>query len=230
MYEVRIMVTKEEVISKFKEAIVNGDEEAAVKWAKESISIGLDAYEMITKYGGEAMEIVSKMYEEKKIFVPEVLLAANALTNAIEVLKPYMKVETTKVPAKVVLGVVEGDIHDIGKNLVKIMLSAAGFEVIDLGRDVPLQKFIDTIKEVKADVLGMSALMSTTMPGMKKVIDMLKEAGIRDKIVVVVGGGPVTPEWAQSIGADARPRDASAAVGVVKELVEKLKQKRGEGW
>ncbi|MCC6012954.1 MAG: corrinoid protein [Candidatus Verstraetearchaeota archaeon] len=224
------MVTKEEVISKFKEAIINGNEEEAVKWAKESISIGLDAYEMITKYGGEAMEVISKMYEERKIFVPEVLLAANALTSAIEVLRPHIKVEKTKVPAKIVLGVVEGDIHDIGKNLVKIMLSSAGFEVIDLGRDVPLQKFVDVAKEVKADVIGMSALMSTTMPGMKKVIDMLKEAGIRDKVAVIVGGGPVTPEWAQSIGADARPKDASAAVGITKQLVEELRKRRGESW
>ncbi|MDH5807296.1 MAG: corrinoid protein [Candidatus Methanomethylicaceae archaeon] len=224
------MITKEDIINKFKEAIINGDEEEAVKWANEALNAGLDAYEMVTKYGGEAMEVINKMYEEKKIFVPEVLLAANALNAAVEVLKPHMKVEKTSIPAKIVLGVVEGDIHDIGKNLVKIMLSSAGFEVIDLGRDVPLQKFIEVVKQEKADVLGMSALMSTTMPGMKKVIDMLKNEGIRDKVKVIVGGGPVTEEWALSIGADARPKDASAAVGVTKQLVEKLRQERGNSW
>ncbi|MCS7097432.1 MAG: corrinoid protein [Candidatus Methanomethyliaceae archaeon] len=224
------MVNKDEIISKFKEAIIIGDEEAAVRLAKEAIAAGLDAYEMVTKYGGEAMEVINKQYEEKKIFVPEVLLAANALSAAVEILKPHMKVEKTSIPAKVVLGVVEGDIHDIGKNLVKIMLSSAGFEVIDLGRDVPLQKFIEVAKQEKADVVGMSALMSTTMPGMKKVIDMLKDAGIRNKVKVIVGGAPVTEEWALSIGADARPKDASAAVGITKQLVEKLRKERGDSW
>ncbi|MBC7113977.1 MAG: corrinoid protein [Candidatus Methanomethyliales bacterium] len=224
------MATKEEIINGLKTAIVNGDEEAAAKWAKEAIAAGLDAYELVTKYGGEAMAIVNQEYEKKRYFVPEVLCAANALNVAVEILTPYMKVDKTTVPATVVLGVVEGDIHDIGKNLVKIMLSAAGFNVIDLGKDVPLQKFLEKAKEVKADVVGMSALMSTTMPGMKKVISMFQEAGVRNKVKVIVGGGPVTEEWALSIGADARPHDASAAVGVVKQLVEKLRSERGESW
>jgi len=206
------MATKEEIINGLKTAIVNGDEEAAAKWAKEAIAAGLDAYELVTKYGGEAMAIVNQKYEKKEYFVPEVLCAANALNVAVDILTPYMKVDKTTVPATVVLGVVEGDIHDIGKNLVKIMLSAAGFNVIDLGKDVPLQKFLEKAKEVKADVVGMSALMSTTMPGMKKVISMFQEAGVRNKVKVIVGGGPVTEEWALSIGADARPHDASAAV------------------
>ena len=224
------MATKEEIINGLKTAIVNGDEEAAAKWAREAIAAGLDAYELVTKYGGEAMAIVNQEYEKKRYFVPEVLCAANALNAAVEILTPYMKVDRTSVPATVVLGVVEGDIHDIGKNLVKIMLSAAGFNVIDLGKDVPLQKFLEKAKEAKADVIGMSALMSTTMPGMKKVIAMLQEAGVRNKVKVIVGGGPVTEEWALSIGADARPHDASAAVGVVKQLVEKLRSERGESW
>jgi corrinoid protein of di/trimethylamine methyltransferase len=224
------MATKEEIINGLKTAIVNGDEEAAAKWAKEAIAAGLDAYGLVTKYGGEAMAIVNQKYEKKEYFVPEVLCAANALNVAVDILTPYMKVDKTTVPATVVLGVVEGDIHDIGKNLVKIMLSAAGFNVIDLGKDVPLQKFLEKAKEVKADVVGMSALMSTTMPGMKKVISMFQEAGVRNKVKVIVGGGPVTEEWALSIGADARPHDASAAVGVVKQLVEKLRSERGESW
>ncbi|MDH5811451.1 MAG: corrinoid protein [Candidatus Methanomethylicaceae archaeon] len=224
------MATKEEIINGLKTAIINGDEEAAAKWAKEAVAAGLDAYELVTKYGGEAMAIVNQEYEKKRYFVPEVLCAANALNVAVDILTPYMKVDKASIPATVILGVVEGDIHDIGKNLVKIMLSAAGFNVIDLGKDVPLQKFLEKAKEVKADVIGMSALMSTTMPGMKKVIAMLQEAGVRNKVKVIVGGGPVTEEWALSIGADARPHDASAAVGVVKQLVEKLRSERGESW
>lgn len=224
------MATKEEIINGFVKAIVDGDEEAAARWAREAVAGNLNAYELVTKYGGDAMSVVNQKYEKKEYFVPEVLCSANALNAAVEVLTPHMKADVTSVPAKVVLGVVEGDIHDIGKNLVKIMLSAAGFEVVDLGKDVPLAKFLETAKEKKAEVVGMSALMSTTMPAMKKVIDMFTQAGVRNKVKVIVGGGPVTEEWALSIGADARPHDASAAVGVTKELVTKLKQDPSSAW
>ncbi len=224
------MATREEIINGFVKAIVDGDEVAAAKWAKEAINAQLDAYELVTKYGGDAMSVVNQKYEKKEYFVPEVLCSANALNAAVEVLTPHMKADKTTVPARVVLGVVEGDIHDIGKNLVKIMLSAAGFNVIDLGKDVPLAKFLETAKENKAEVVGMSALMSTTMPAMKKVIDMFAQAGVRNKVKIIVGGGPVTEEWALSIGADARPHDASAAVGVTKDLVAKLKQDPSSAW
>lgn len=224
------MATREEIINGFVKAIVDGDEAAAAKWANEAVAAKLDAYELVTKYGGDAMSVVNQKYEKKEYFVPEVLCSANALNAAVEVLTPHMKADKTAVPAKVVLGVVEGDIHDIGKNLVKIMLSAAGFNVIDLGKDVPLAKFLETAKENKAEVVGMSALMSTTMPAMKKVIDMFTQAGARNKVKIIVGGGPVTEEWALSIGADARPHDASAVVGVTKDLVAKLKQDPSSAW
>lgn len=224
------MATKEEIVNGFMKAIVDGDEEASAKWAKEAVAAGLDAYEMVTKHGGDAMTIVNQKYEKKEYFVPEVLCAANALNAGVDILSPHMKADKTSVPATVVLAVVEGDIHDIGKNLVKIMLSAAGFRVIDMGKDVPSAALVDKVKETKADVLGMSALMSTTMPRMKNVIDMLKEQGIRGKVKVIVGGGPVTKDWALSIGADDRPHDASAAVGATKALVEKLRAERGEAW
>ncbi|MCQ5377059.1 MAG: corrinoid protein [Candidatus Methanomethylicia archaeon] len=224
------MATKEEIVNGFMKAIVDGDEEASAKWAKEAVAAGLDAYEMVTKHGGDAMTIVNQKYEKKEYFVPEVLCAANALNAGVDILSPHMKADKTSVPATVVLAVVEGDIHDIGKNLVKIMLSAAGFRVIDMGKDVPSAALVEKVKETKADVLGMSALMSTTMPRMKNVIDMLKDQGIRGKVKVIVGGGPVTKDWALSIGADDRPHDASAAVGATKGLVEKLRAERGETW
>jgi corrinoid protein of di/trimethylamine methyltransferase len=227
---VKEMVTQQEIIDGFMKAIVDGEEEKATEWAKEAVNANMDAYTLVTKYGGDAMGIVNTKYEKKEYFVPEVLCAANALSSGVAVLSPHMKVDKTTVPAVVVLGVCEGDIHDIGKNLVRIMLSAAGFKVIDLGKDVPHQKFIDTAKENKADIVGMSALMSTTMPGMKRVIGMMQEQGIRNKVKVIVGGGPVTKDWALSIGADDRPHDASASVVVVKELVEKLKTERGQTW
>jgi len=221
------MATKEEIVNGFIKAIVDGDEAASVMWAKQGIDAKVDAYELVTKHGGDAMSIVNSKYEKKEFFVPEVLCSANALNAAVDVLAPYMKADKASEPATVILGVVEGDIHDIGKNLVKIMLSADGFRVVDLGKDVPLMQFVDKTKELKADVVGMSALMSTTMPSMKKVIQLLQEAGIRDKVKVIVGGGPVTKEWALSIGADDRPHDASSAVGATKELVAKLKAERG---
>jgi len=224
------MATKEKIVNGFIKAIVDGDEEAAASWAREGVAAGVDAYELVTKHGGDAMTIVNQKYEKKEYFVPEVLCSANALNAGVEILTPHMKADKTSIPATVILGVVEGDIHDIGKNLVKIMLSAAGFKVVDLGKDVPLMQFVEKAKEHKADVVGMSALMSTTMSAMKKVIGFLQDAGIRNKVKVIVGGGPVTPDWALSIGADARPHDASAAVGVTKDLVEKLRKERGESW
>jgi dimethylamine corrinoid protein len=230
MYEVIEMATKEEIVNGFIKAVIDGDEVAAAKWAKEGVSANVDAYEMVTKHGGDAMSIVNQKYEKKEYFVPEVLCSANALNAGVEILTPYMKTDKTNVAATVILAVVEGDIHDIGKNLVKIMLSAAGFKVVDMGKDVPLMAIVDKAKELKADVVGMSALMSTTMPSMKKVIGFLQDAGIRNKVKVIVGGGPVTQEWALSIGADARPHDASAAVSVTKELVEKLRAERGPTW
>jgi len=226
----RKMVTEQEIVDGFVKAVIDGDEDHAAGWAKEAVTANMDAYTLVTKHGGDAVSVVNSKYEKKEYFVPEVLCSANALNAGVAVLSPHMKANKTTVPAVVVLGVCEGDIHDIGKNLVKIMLSAAGFKVIDLGRDVPLMKFVDTAKESKADIVGMSALMSTTMPGMKKVIGFLQEQGIRNKVKVIVGGGPVTKDWALSIGADDRPHDASVAVGVTKDLVEKLKKERGQTW
>jgi corrinoid protein of di/trimethylamine methyltransferase len=224
------MATAEEIINGFKKAVVDGDEEASAKWAREGVNSGLDAYELVTKHGGEAMTVVNQKYEKKEFFVPEVLCSANALNAGVDILSPYMKADTATEPATVVICVVEGDIHDIGKNLVKIMLGAAGFKIVDLGKDVPNAAIIEKAKEVKADVVGMSALMSTTMPRMKQVIEGLQQAGIRNKVKVIVGGGPVTKEWALSIGADDRPHDASAAVGVTKELVAKLRADAANNW
>lgn len=224
------MATLEEIINGFKMAIIDGDEEGAAKWAQHGVAANVDAYELVTKHGGDAMTTVNQKYERKEFFVPEVLCSANALNAGVEVLSPFMKSDKTTVPATVVLAVVEGDIHDIGKNLVKIMLSAAGFRVVDLGKDVSNAAIIDKAKEMKADVVGMSALMSTTMPRMKAVIEGLQQAGMRNKVKVIVGGGPVTKDWALSIGADDRPHDASAAVGATKELVAKLRADPANNW
>jgi corrinoid protein of di/trimethylamine methyltransferase len=212
---------KEEIFKNLAKCVVDGDEEGARRWAEEAIKAGIDAYEAIMNGLAEGMKVVSELYEKGEYYVPEVLLSASAMTAAVEILKPHIKVEKAEKPITIVLGVVEGDIHDIGKNLVKIMLESAGFKVIDLGRDVPLSKFVEEAKKHNADVIAMSALMTTTMPGMKKVIELLIKEGYRDKVKTIIGGAPTSLDYAKSIGADAWAKDASAAVGVIKNLVAK---------
>ncbi|RLE50634.1 MAG: hypothetical protein DRJ31_00330 [Candidatus Methanomethylicota archaeon] len=216
--------SKEEILKKLADAVVEGDEDKCRQYAEEALKAGIDAYEAIMSGCAEGMKIVSHKYETGEMYVPEILLSAQAMYAAIEVLKPHIKVDKSRVTGTVVLGVVEGDIHDIGKNLVKIMLDAAGFKVVDLGRDVPLPKFVEAIKEHNADVLGMSALMTTTMVNMPKVIELLKQAGLRDKVGVIIGGAPTSMEFAKQIGADTWAKDASAAVPeVVRLITEKRK-------
>ncbi|NHV61023.1 MAG: cobalamin-binding protein [Candidatus Verstraetearchaeota archaeon] len=212
---------KEEIFKNLAKCVVDGDEEGAKRWAEEAIKNNIDAYEAIMKGLAEGMRVVSELYEKGEYYVPEVLLSASAMNVAVEILKPHIKVDKTAKPITVVLGVVEGDIHDIGKNLVKIMLDSAGFRVIDLGRDVPLQEFVRAVKEHGAEVIGMSALMTTTMPGMKKVIELLVSEGYRDKVKIMIGGAPTTMEYARSIGADSWGKDASEAVGIVRSLTAK---------
>ncbi|NHV45355.1 MAG: cobalamin-binding protein [Candidatus Verstraetearchaeota archaeon] len=212
---------KEEIFKNLAKCVVDGDEEGARKWAEKAIKAGIDAYEAIMNGLAEGMKVVSELYEKGEYYVPEVLLSASAMTAAVEILKPYIKVEKAEKPITIVLGVVEGDIHDIGKNLVKIMLESAGFKVIDLGRDVPLSKFVEEAKKHNADVIAMSALMTTTMPGMKKVIELLIKEGYRDKVKTIIGGAPTSLDYAKSIGADAWAKDASTAVSVIKNLVAK---------
>ncbi|MGQ9759983.1 MAG: corrinoid protein [Candidatus Methanomethylicaceae archaeon] len=212
---------KEEVFKNLAKCVVDGDEEGAKKWAEESIKSNIDAYEAIMKGLAEGMRIVSELYEKGEYYVPEVLLSASAMNVAVDILRPHIKVDKTAKPVTVVLGVVEGDIHDIGKNLVKIMLDSAGFRVIDLGKDVPLTEFVKAVKEHGAEVIGMSALMTTTMPSMKKVVELFTNEGYRSKVKIIIGGAPTTMDYAKSIGADGWGKDASEAVGIVRSLIAK---------
>ena len=164
------------------------------------------------------MNHVSKLYEEEEYFLPEVLTASYAMNVGIDVLKEHIAQEEAESSIKLVIGVVEGDTHDIGKNLVKIMCEAAGFQVFDLGRDVPLDEFVRVAEEENVDFICMSTLMTTTMPGMKTVIDKLVEKNIRDKYKVLIGGGPISQKFADDIGADVYTTDANAAVKKMKEL------------
>ncbi len=178
-------------------------------------------YDVLTKALVEGMRIVGIDFRDGILFVPEVLLAANAMKAGMAILKPLLAETGAPRLGKMVIGTVKGDIHDIGKNLVCMMMEGAGFEVVDLGINNPVENYLEAIDKEQADILGMSALLTTTMPYMKVVIDTLVQQGIRDDYVILVGGAPLNEEFSRSIGADAYCRDAAVAVETAKELMKK---------
>ncbi len=180
---------------------------------------GWTPYEVLTKALVEGMRIVGIDFRDGILFVPEVLMAANAMKGGMTILRPLLAATGAPKMGKVVIGTVKGDIHDIGKNLVGMMMEGAGFEVVDIGINNPVEDYLQALKEHEADILGMSALLTTTMPYMKVVIDTLKEKGIRNDYVIMVGGAPLSEAFAESIGADAYCRDAAVAVETAKELM-----------
>jgi len=208
---------EKEIFFNLEKAIVEGDEKAAKGLAEEGLKKGLDPNDLIMKSCLKGMEIVGDKYKRREYFIPEVLLSAGAMTDAVDTLRPHVKLERGPTGV-VVIGTIEGDVHDIGKNIVKIMLQAGGFKVIDLGRSVILKDFVEKAKENNANIIAMSALMTTTSPGMKKVVDMLKEQGIRDKFKVMIGGAPTSDDYAKKIGADGWAKDAVMAVDVARKF------------
>ncbi|MBA2863577.1 corrinoid protein [Methanococcus maripaludis] len=195
-------MTKEKMLKEIAENLVEMEPENVVKLCNEALNLGILPEEIIDNGLIAGMDEVGKLYEEEEYFVPEVLICADALYAGLDVVKPHITTEDATKPIKVVIGVVQGDTHDIGKNLVKIMMGASGIEVYDLGRDVPLELFVEKAEEIGADFIGMSTLMTTTMDGMEKVIKMLEEKGLRDKYKVFIGGGPISQSFADRIGAD----------------------------
>jgi methylmalonyl-CoA mutase cobalamin-binding domain/chain len=170
------------------------------------------------------MRIVGIDFRDGILFVPEVLLAANAMKGGMEILRPILAKADVEPIGKIVIGTVKGDVHDIGKNLVGMMLEGAGFEVIDLGINNPVEKYLAALEQHRPDILGMSALLTTTMPYMKVVIDTLKEKGLRDDYIVLVGGAPLNETFAKAVGADAYCRDAAMAVEIAKQLIAERRQ------
>jgi len=209
---------KEKLFAAIAENVVEMEEDIVEELCNQALNEGYDAAETINGGLIPGMDKVGELYESGEYFLPEVLTASYAMNVGIDVLKPHIRQETTGEKIRVVIGVVEGDTHDIGKNLVKIMSESGGFEVYDLGRDVPLAEFVDKAEEVGADFICLSTLMTTTMGGMKTVVDMLSERGIRDKYKVMIGGGPISQKFADDIGADAYTTDASSAVKMMKEI------------
>ena len=178
-------------------------------------------YDVLTKALVEGMRIVGEDFRDGILFVPEVLLSANAMKAGMFILRPLLIATGAPKLGKMVVGTVKGDIHDIGKNLVGMMMEGAGFEVIDLGINNPVEKYLAAIEEHKPDILGMSALLTTTMPYMKVVVDTLKAKGIRDELIVMVGGAPLNEEFGKAVGADAYCRDAAVAVETARELIRR---------
>lgn len=214
----RMTRPKEEILEDLARGVLDMDEDLAVAAANEAVASGLDAYEAITKGLVVGMNEAGRLYDEEEYFVPELLICSDAMYTALEVLKPHLKASDNGARVGCVIGVVQGDTHDIGKNLVKIMLDVSGFEVHDLGRDVPLSDFIEKAKATGSELICLSTLMTTTMDGMASVIQMLQEEGIRDRYKVIVGGGPVSQSFAEKIGADGYADNAAGAVRVATGL------------
>ena len=201
------------------EAILKGKLDVAKAVTTEAIAENVDPQLIINEYMSRAMEDIGKRFEEGKAFVPELLMAARAMKGALDLLKPLMKGAASHRLGKVVIGTVKGDLHDIGKNLVASMLEGCGFEVINLGTDISSEKFITAIKENQAQILCLSALLTTTMNYMQEVIDALEKTGIRQEVKVMIGGAPVSESLARQIGADGYSDNANAAVALAKSLL-----------
>lgn len=216
------MNDKERLLSEMDRCVVEMEDEEVVNVAKEYVDAGYDAYEGITEGLSKGMEKAGELYEEEEYFVSELLICSDAMYNGLEVLKPHLKREGTDHKIPVIIGVVEGDTHDIGKNLVKIMMDTAGFEVYDLGRDVQISDFVQKAKEVKSGIICMSTLMTTTMQNMKCVIDQLVSEGIRDQFKIMVGGGPLSKNFSDKIGADCYTANAAEAAKVAQKLAAEL--------
>ncbi|MFO0892695.1 MAG: corrinoid protein [Isosphaeraceae bacterium] len=205
-------------LKKLHDAVLQGDAKTAVAVTKQALEENLDPIELISGTMVPAMDEVGRLYEQEEYFVPELLLSARAMKGSLELLRPLLAERGAKPTGTVAIGTVKGDLHDIGKNLVASLLEGGGFEVIDLGADVPPEKFIEAIREKGAQIVCLSALLTVTMPSMKSTIEALKEAGVRDKVKVLVGGAPVTQQFADDIGADGYGESASNAVSLARKL------------
>ena len=200
------------------ENVIEGDADAVVSGVKAALVAGEDAGVILNKGLIAAMDEVGQRFEDGDFFVPEMLIAAKAMQAGLALLKPHLSVSDAKSSGTVAIGTVKGDLHDIGKNLVAMMLEGAGFEIVDLGVDAAPEAFVKAVQE-GANLIGMSALLTTTMSNMGVTVEALKAAGLRDKVKVMIGGAPVTEEYAKSIGADAFAPDASSATRVARQLV-----------
>ena len=217
-------LSDEELVEQMHDDLYDGMREEIEQGVRILLGRDWAPYKVLTEALVEGMRIVGVDFRDGILFVPEVLLAANAMKGGMEILRPILAASDVEPIGKIVIGTVKGDVHDIGKNLVGMMLEGAGFEVVDLGINNPVENYLSALEEHKPDILGMSALLTTTMPYMKVVIDTLKEKGLRDDYIVLVGGAPLNETFGQAVGADAYCRDAAMAVETAKRLIAERRQ------
>lgn len=219
---------KKKILESLAVVIAEGDEDKAKESAQQALKNHIDPLEAIEQGLSKGMAAVGERFEKGEAYLPELLMAANNFNAAMEILEPEIEAQKKKVTklGKILIGTVKGDVHNIGKNIVSTVLNITGFEVIDLGVDISSLSFVEEAEKRKVDMIALSSLMTTTMGGQKEVIDILKEKKVRDQYLVMVGGGPVTSEWADKIGADGYGRNAMEAVEVAKELLLKVHKTR----
>ncbi len=208
-----------DALKDMEEGVVKGDRERVVSLVEQAIEGGSAPKDILEDGLISGMDVVGEKFKNGEMFVPEVLLSARAMHAGLDILRPLLTESGMKAKGKVVIGTVQGDLHDIGKSLVSMMLEGAGYDVIDLGADVAVDTFLSTVREKEADIVGLSALLTTTMPVMKQVIERLRDEGLSGRVKVIVGGAPVSSSFAAEIGADGFGRDATAAVAEVKRIL-----------
>ena len=216
-----MIMPHDQLLQKLKDTVIDGDHEGAENAAKEALAQGMDPFTALNEGLMKGIREIGARFERLEAFILDLTLAGEAMIAALAILKPEMIKQTGSKSerAKIVIGTVQGDVHDIGKNLVGTMLTAEGYEIIDVGTDVPARKFVEKAEEVEADIIAVSALMSATRPYQRDIVNLLKDKGIRESFKVIVGGGSVNKEWAKGIGADGYGKDAIEAVKVVKQLL-----------
>ncbi len=213
---------KKEIFEKLAEGVVEYDEDQVKEWSQTALDEGMEAFEAIMSGLAAGMETVGQLYDDHEYFVPELLMCADALYVGLDILKPHINKEHVKQKGQVVIGTIQGDVHDIGKNIIKLMFDVGGFEVHDLGRDVPLEKFVEEQLRTDSEIVAMSAMMTTTMMGMKKVIQMIKEKN--PDVAIMLGGAPVTKDVADLFGADGYAESAGNAVQEAIKMIGQLRK------
>jgi corrinoid protein of di/trimethylamine methyltransferase len=215
-------MSKEDILAKLKEGVIEYEEDTVVEYSNKALEEGVAPLEAIMDGLAAGMQVVGDLYEKNEYFVPEVLMCADALYKGLDILRPHVPKDDSKVNAQVVIGSIQGDVHDIGKNLVKMMFDVAGWDVHDLGRDVPLENFVEEQLRTDSEVVAMSAMMTTTMLGMKKVIKMIKEKN--PDVAIMLGGAPVTKDVANLFGADGYAESAGNAVVEGIKMIGRLRE------
>ena len=213
-------MTKEELFQALCDVVVSGDQETAPGLAQQVIDMGIDPSDAIVNGLSAGMKVCSDLFDKREYFVPELMMAARSMNAAVDVLRPHILVDAAAVPRKIVIGTVQGDIHDVGKNIVIMLANTAGYKIYDLGRDVKYENYLVKTMEVEADIVAMSALMTTTMEGMYDVVELFKKEGYRDEVKIVIGGAPTTQRFADEIGADGWAGNAPSAMRMLDNLYE----------